>query len=235
MKVPVSNRMKISADLLEPAQAVADIGCDHAYTSMYMIETGKAKKVLAMDINEGPLATAKKNISNYGYESQIETRQSNGMEKLQAGEVDSVLICGMGGVLICQILTEGKVLLSGLKQLVLQPQSEVGLVRKFLHENGFFIAKEVMVLEDGKYYVVIRAIPGHECYEQEWEYKYGKYLFEKNDELYFAFLKKRYESKKEILEGLLEKKTSNSRTIEKIKALQEELTVLKTLRGNYHG
>lgn len=235
MKVPVSNRMKLSADILEPAQTVADIGCDHAYTSMYMIETGKAKKVLAMDINEGPLATAKKNISNYGYERQIETRLSNGMEKLQAGEVDSVLIGGMGGVLICQILTEGKTLLSGMKQLVLQPQSEVGLVRKFLHENGFFIEKEVMVLEDGKYYVIIRAIPGHECYEQEWEYKYGKYLFEKNDELFFDFLAKRYESKKKILAGLLEKKTSNSRTTEKIKALQEELTVLKTLRGNHHG
>lgn len=234
MKVPVSNRMKLCADMLEPAQAVADIGCDHAYTSMYMIETGKAKKVLAMDINEGPLATARKNILNYGYESRIETRLSNGMEKLQNGEVDSVLIGGMGGVLICQILTEGKALLSGMKQLVLQPQSEVGLVRKFLHENGFAIEKEGMLLEEGKYYVIIRAVPGYERYESDMEYKYGKYLLERNDEVFFEFLAKRYESKKIILEGLLEKPSANSRTKEKIKALQDELIALKSLRGNHH-
>lgn len=232
MKIPVSNRMKCCADCVERTEAVADIGCDHAYTSMYLIEQKRAKRVLAMDINKGPLAIAKKNISVYGYEDKIETRLSDGMEKLTDNEVDTLLIGGMGGVLICHILENGKRFLPDMKQMILQPQSEVGEVRKFLHANGFRIEKEVMLFEEGKYYVIIRAVPGVEKYETEWNYKYGLCLLQKKDRIFREFIIARYESKQKILKHLLSQTSGNIRTIEKIRELQEELNVLKQLKGD---
>lgn len=159
----LSDRLQVVVDMVTPGHKVADVGCDHAYTSIYLIKNKISNKVLAMDANPGPIKKARKNIyEEYGLEDKIETRLSDGLENLAPGEVDTVIIAGMGGGLTCKILQEGADKLDTLKELVLQPQSGVDLVRKLLERLGFPIVKERMLIEDGKYYVVIKAEKGQQ-------------------------------------------------------------------------
>ena len=159
----------------------ADIGCDHGFTSIYLIEQGLAKHVIAMDINEGPLERAKEHIREYGMEADIETRLSDGTAKLAPGEADTLLISGMGGALICKILSDSPEVTARAKELVLSPQSEWATTRHYLLEHGFMIQREEMVLDQGKYYLILRAVPGRQKFSDELEYMYGQYLPEHGD------------------------------------------------------
>ena len=104
--IKLSKRLQTVAHQVECGGVAADIGCDHGFTSIYLIEQGLAKHVIAMDINEGPLERAKEHIREYGMEEDIETRLSDGTAKLTPGEADTLLISGMGGALICKILSD---------------------------------------------------------------------------------------------------------------------------------
>ena len=104
-----------------------------------------------MDINRGPLLRAQENIRRHRLEEKIKTRLSDGVAELRPGEADSVVIAGMGGSLMVKILKEGKEVLETVKELVLQPQSDICNVRRFLQENGYRIDTERSVLEDGKF------------------------------------------------------------------------------------
>ena len=154
----LSARLRAVTAFVSHGQAVADIGCDHGYSSIFLAEHGIASRVIAMDVNEGPLQQARENISRYGMEERIETRLSDGMEALQAGEVTAAVLAGMGGRLMIRILQQGMERAIYLKELVLQPQSEIHLVRKFLRDRNYEIVQEDMILEDGKYYPIIRAL-----------------------------------------------------------------------------
>lgn len=155
----LSERMKHVLMLVSPHKAVADVGCDHGYMAIELIRSGKAGRVIAMDINEGPLARARANLTAYGFCDAIETRRSDGMEALCRGEVQGVICAGMGGKTICGIMERSRLLVQELDELVLQPQSELHIVRGYLRENGFLIAAEDMVSEDGKFYPMMRVIP----------------------------------------------------------------------------
>ena len=157
-KVKLSKRLEVVASCVGSGGTVADIGCDHGFTSIYLTENKMAKCGIAMDINKGPLEKAKIHIEQAGLKDKIETRLSNGLDKLEIGEADTILISGMGGALITEILTKEKDKTLSAKELVLSPQSEIYLVRKCLHELGFFIQCEKMVFDMGKYYVVIKAL-----------------------------------------------------------------------------
>ena len=151
--------MKHVLMLVSPHKAVADVGCDHGYMAIELIRSGKAGRVIAMDIHEGPLARARANLTAYGLCDEIETRRSDGMEALCRGEVQGVICAGMGGKTICGIMERSRLLVRELDELVLQPQSELHMVRGYLRENGFLIAAEDMVSEDGKFYPMMRVIP----------------------------------------------------------------------------
>lgn len=155
----LSDRMQAVVGLVQPCDRIADIGCDHGYVAMELIKRHVCKKIIAMDINQGPLEQAKGNIRAYGMQEYITTRLSDGVEALENGEVDGIVCAGMGGRLIINILTQGKDIISGMEQLVLQPQSEISEVRSFLRESGFVIDKEDMVFEDGKYYPMMHVVP----------------------------------------------------------------------------
>lgn len=157
----LSDRMRAVVGLVKPCDCMADIGCDHGYVSMELVKNNICKRMIAMDINHGPLELAKSNIRTYEMQDYIETRISNGTEALQPNEVDGMICAGMGGRLTINILTEGMELVREMKQLILQPQSEIDEVRKFLRLNGFSIEKEDIVCEDGKYYPMMRVIPEH--------------------------------------------------------------------------
>ncbi len=166
-------RLKCIASNVKSGGIVADIGCDHAFTSIYLVEEKLARGAIAIDINKEPLKRAWQHIQESGMEEYISVRLSNGARGLKKGEADTILISGMGGALIASILEESINIIKDAKELVLSPQSEIYIVRHFLHDNGFKIVSEEMVKEQGKFYVVIRAVPGSQHYKDESGYIWG--------------------------------------------------------------
>jgi tRNA (adenine22-N1)-methyltransferase len=152
--------MRAVAGLVQPCKSIADIGCDHGYIAMELVRSKTCRHVIAMDINSGPLDRAKQNIVAYNMQDYIKTRLSDGVSALQMGEAEGIICAGMGGRLILSILEQGKELIGNMKQVILQPQSELAEVRNYLRKKGYLIDKEDLVYEDGKYYPMMRALPG---------------------------------------------------------------------------
>ena len=145
--------------MVTPGSRVADVGCDHGFVSIYLYRQGISPRVYAMDVRPGPLSRAKEHIEAYGLSSYIETRLSDGVEALAIGEADTLICAGMGGRLMAKILSEGMEKVRVMRELILQPQSELAFFRKFLRMHDFCIVQENMVKEDGKYYPMMRAVP----------------------------------------------------------------------------
>lgn len=227
----LSKRLQAVADFVSEGHRVADIGCDHGYIAIYLTKNKIAKSVIAMDVNKGPLQRAKENILRYGCEEKIETRLSDGAFALKKGEVDTILIAGMGGILMIKILSEAKELVKELKELVLQPQSEIEGVRKYLHQIGFQIEKETMLKEDEKYYTVIKAIKGKEQYQKEEEYHFGKHLLEERNLYLKEFLEFGKEKYKQILKNL--EKYGSEHTKERYQELTKEYEYIKNALRYY--
>ena len=136
------------ASMVTTGGILADIGTDHAYVPIALVQRQKIKGAIAMDINEGPLARAQEHIRAARLEEYIQTRLSDGAEALLPNEADSILIAGMGGELILHILTEGESVCSTAKELILQPQSEIHKVREYLRQHQYKIEDEDISKED---------------------------------------------------------------------------------------
>ena len=153
----LNGRLKKIAELTKGTEVLADVGCDHGYIPIYCLQKGFCTKAIAMDINRGPLDRCYKNIVKYKLGDLIETRLSNGIEKLKSGEADTIVIAGMGGLLIRDILKNS---ISNIKQgtrLILQPMLAPFELKQYLCENGFLIENEYVVREDNKFYNIISA------------------------------------------------------------------------------
>ena len=203
-------RLRAIAGMVTKGNRLADVGCDHGYLSIYLVEERIVPSAIAMDVRPGPLSRARENISRYGLEDYIETRLSDGLAKLEPGEGDTLVIAGMGGPLMERILKDGAKVREGFQELILQPQSEICRVRRFLTENGYQIEQEDMVLEDGKYYPVMRVVHGPKEPYEEWEYLYGKRLLEARHPVLLEFLKRELRIKESILEQLAGRSGSES-------------------------
>lgn len=153
----LSKRMAAVAHLVPKGVTACDIGCDHGFVAIYLVEEKICPKVVAMDINKGPLLRAKEHIESVSLSTYIDTRLSDGLEKLGPGEAECMIAAGMGGRLIVKILSDYPEKVKELRYFVLQPQSELSFVRRYLREQGFKIRKEDMVLEDGKFYPMMLA------------------------------------------------------------------------------
>ncbi len=165
----LSKRLQAVADLLDFHERVADIGCDHGFVSIYLIENRKASHCLAMDVNKGPLERAKEHVYEKQLSTYIETRLSDGAKEIrfleeknegQRLEVEAALMAGMGGRLMIQIIQDSLEKFLKLEEFVLQPQSEIAKVRRFIRETGWHIEKENMIYEDGKFYPMMKVVPG---------------------------------------------------------------------------
>lgn len=156
MAVKLSKRLSALAELVTPGNRLADVGTDHGYIPVFLCQTEVIPSAIAMDINEGPLQRAGSHIAEYHLEDRIQTRLSDGLHKLLPGEADTILIAGMGGGLMQRILSEGGQALEGVRELILQPQSEIPGTRRFLRTHGFLIVDENMIEEDGKFYPMMK-------------------------------------------------------------------------------
>ncbi|MFW5630250.1 MAG: tRNA (adenine(22)-N(1))-methyltransferase [Acetivibrio ethanolgignens] len=227
----LSKRLEAVAAMVTEGNRLADIGCDHAHTSIYLAERGIIPSGIAMDINKGPLERAKENICRCGFSGQIETRLSDGAKELLPGEVDTILISGMGGGLTVKILSESRKVVETVKELVLQPQSEIGNVRHYIHELGFRIVEEFMLTEDGKHYTGIRAVKGQECYDKEIFYRFGKLLLEQKNPVLKEFLEYGKESFTKVTKELSGQ--AHDRNKERLSELLQELEYMEAALAYY--
>ncbi|MBO5321516.1 MAG: SAM-dependent methyltransferase [Clostridia bacterium] len=167
----LSLRLKTIFDLIPQNAKVCDIGCDHAFLSIELVKSGKAKSVIAADINEKPLKKAEENIKKAGVEN-ISLRLCDGLSKLEKGEADTVIIAGIGGEVIWGIISRGMEIVANKDTtLILQPTTSPEFLRKNLYENGFEILSEAPVEENGKLYSVMRCVYSGEKAKRE-EYFY---------------------------------------------------------------
>ena len=221
----LSQRLSSVASMVTAGNCLADVGTDHGYVPIYLYERNIIPRAIAMDVNKGPLERAALHIAESGMKEAIETRLSDGLTALKPGEADSVVIAGMGGPLIIRILSAHPEITESLKELILQPQSEISEVRIWLYEQGYEIIEEHMVFEDGKYYPMFKAVKNSEAKKMtDLEYKYGKISVLGEPEVLRAYLVREIANKQTILQKLSEETTKKSkgRAVE-IKALLAEL------------
>ena len=210
---------------------LADVGTDHGYIPIALMEMNKIRGAIAMDINEGPLARAKEHIVSAGLEEYIQTRLSDGVQALRVQEEDSILISGMGGELVVHILGEGEEVCAAAAELILQPQSEIRKVRQFLREHKYKIVDEDMVCEDGKYYPMMRVIPVES--DESWSKMdeesriacdiYGPLLLRNGNPVLRRFLVRQHRQLTELLQKLGQQKPTEA-IGRRISELKEELS-----------
>ena len=170
MKIPLSDRLRACCNFISPGERVADIGCDHGYLSIHLLTEGIASSVIASDINEGPLQSAKINAEKFGIREQITFYLSNGVEKIPR-DFDTMVCAGMGADTMVSILDAAPWLRDSRYKLILQCQSKRPMLRRYLSDHGWHILRETLVKEGKFFYSVMEVVyePGHllteaECY-----------------------------------------------------------------------
>lgn len=228
----LSFRLQQVAAMVEPCRIAADVGCDHGYVAMELVKQGIAQQVIAMDVRKGPLSRAEENVKRSRLQMQIACRLSDGLEALAPGEADTIILAGMGGPLITNILERGRDKRLGTELLILQPQSEIPGVRQYLHKIDYEIVKELMVFEDGKYYVIMKGMP--QADRTAWravEYQYGRDLLQKHSPELYQYLKHEHQKLTSLLDSLRNRETDKAR--QRIRELNENLKWNLEAQGYY--
>lgn len=205
--VTLSKRLQALAAMVRPCRVLADIGCDHAFLAIYLVQRGLAEHVIAADINYGPLLRAQEHILANGLQDRITTVQCDGLSGIHYA--DTIVIAGMGGFLMYRILTDHPQIRNTASELILQPQSEIAMFRSTLTELGYRIVSENLVIEDGKFYPMMKAVTGQMSLT-ETECKYGPLLLAERNENLYRYLLWEHAHLTELLDQLQEAGTQRS-------------------------
>lgn len=207
MILNLKGRLKLIADKVPKCNVLADIGTDHAYIPIYLVQNGVCQKAIASDVKIGPVKMASNNISLYKLSEKIETRLGNGLDTIEINEADSIIIAGMGGTLLTELLEANKPKTVNADTLVLQPMNDLHVVRKWLYDNAFEIYDEEMVAEGPKMYFVLSAkFSGNKKQYSDFELYVGQRLIEKKDPLLGAYCRMKVQQIDRVLEQLEEMK-----------------------------
>ncbi len=228
----LSKRMEMLASMVTAGNRLADIGTDHGYIPIYLVRQGKIPSAIAMDVRKGPLLRAEAHIREAGLTEYIETRLSDGLEKLAPHEADTILLAGMGGPLINRILKDGMDALEGAKELILQPQSEIRETRNLLAEMGYRICREEMVLEEGKFYPMMAAEKDRPYRLPQQEAAFGPLLIRNRNRVLELFLQKDREQCEKLLRKLSD--ADNPRTKARRQQLLEQIRMIGQVQELYH-
>jgi tRNA (adenine22-N1)-methyltransferase len=175
--VPISKRLQMIASYVQTGSVVADIGSDHAYLPVYLIQTGKASKAIAGEVNEGPFQSAQHTVEEYGVKDRVDVRKGDGLDVIRNDErLDAVVIAGMGGESIRGILERGRHHWNRIDRLILQPMNHADRLRHFLDQNGWDIVDETLIEEDGILYEGIVCVKGRSGTLDDWLCKVGPVL-----------------------------------------------------------
>lgn len=186
----LTNRLQLVADCVNPCICMADIGTDHAYLPVWCLQNFKAQSAVAADINPKPLSNARKTVEEYGLGDKINLRLSDGLKNIASDEAQEIVVAGMGGNQIADMIFETPWLRDESKHLVLQPMTHFEDVRRALCENGFVIESEQTTAEGERLYLVISArFADKTCFYPDWYYYAGELPYG-NRETDALFLKK---------------------------------------------
>ncbi len=177
-------RLKKIAQLVPQNACTADIGTDHAYIPIVLVESGITPRAIASDIKKGPIQRAETNIRNHGLSDKIETRLGSGLETLSPGDAEVIIIAGMGGILIADILEASRDVVNSAKLLILQPMTAATELREYLSQSGYTVMAEYLEAEEEKLYNIICATPSGQCDYSIRELYLGKGLEETSPELF---------------------------------------------------
>ncbi len=216
IETKITPRLKMVADLVPQCSLVADIGTDHGYLPIYLVNKGICESAIAADVNKGPLEAAKKNIALTRVKDKIETVLSDGLKNVE--KADCVTIAGMGGELIASILEHRK---EGMTKFVLQPQRAMGHLRKYLAREGFEIKKESLAQEGDKMYCAFYAeYTGEKSEIEEKEALLGKRELLCDNKLFYEYINYR---RREIIQAMksIEKAGAEGARYEELKKMLE--------------
>lgn len=201
MNFKLNKRLECAASFVKKGSVVADIGCDHAYLPIYLIEKGIAARVIAADINEGPCEKAKENIRRNSLDKKIDVVQTDGLKGLEKYSPDTVIICGMGGDLILKIISDSQYTRDAVPLLILQPQTRQASLRAQLLESGYDIIDESICLDDRLYEIIAARYDGIKRKMSETELILGKKNIEKNTPLLQELIKKTISQYQTMING----------------------------------
>lgn len=253
----LSIRLEAILSWLRPAESLLDVGCDHGYLPIEALRRGICQRAIASDVVPGPLERAKAHIEEAGLSDRIQLRLRSGLEGLRPGEAQALIIAGMGGRLIRDILEKAwlyqRDALLSFSQIILEPQSELDLVRSWLRDHGFIIRDEQLTLDRGKYYFIFDCTPeksagGGEMGDETAGQEGGKGgerrlidpdafslpLLQRKDPLYRDYLEKILRTNGQIIEKLSQEYRSPSRD-RRLEALSEENETIGEVIRRYYG
>jgi len=226
------NRLECIKTMVSKCSTAADIGTDHGYVAEMLLKDNLCEKIIATDLNEGPLNRALKHLTYEGLQDRCDFRLGNGLTVLNEGEADVIIIAGMGGELIADIIEMSKNIALKASQLILQPMTTADRLRRYLYGNGFKIIDENIVKEFYHYYFVIKVIPMQDnmVLDDEIYYEISKILLDKKDPLMYEYLKKSLKTNDNIIASI--EKTGNSSYNEKIRVLKKKNNKIVELMQN---
>lgn len=217
----LSKRLKMVAGEVQKGARIADIGSDHAYLPIHLVKEGIINFAIAGEVAKGPLSNSEFEIQDQNVQDSVIPRLGDGLDVIKdQDQIDTIVIAGMGGILIQSILDRNQGKLKNVKRLVLQPNVGELELRTWLQNNNFKIVNEKIVAEDRHIYEMIVAEPGNASYSDA-ELHFGPYLStEKNT----AYLSKWQRELKRLLKVENAMKNSNSHDSDRLKQVQEEIS-----------
>lgn len=208
----LSKRLQAIYDLVPQSNVLADIGSDHAMLPIALVLNGKVTRAYASEVNEGPYEASVKNIEKYDVSNYVSAVLSDGISEL-GKDVTTISICGMGGSLIVDILDKDKDKLESVTTLVLEPNNNEESVRIWLMNNGFEIAFEKLIEEDGRYYEIIKAVKGNVIYNKE-ELLFGPVLLKEKSDIFVAKWSNHHDYLLKVMNNINDKECSNYKLLE---------------------
>ncbi|MER0122846.1 tRNA (adenine(22)-N(1))-methyltransferase TrmK [Streptococcus sp. ZJ93] len=228
MNQKISKRLETVASFVPQGARLVDVGSDHAYLPLFLVEKTVISYAIAGEVVQGPYQSALQHVRESGYANQIEVRLANGLAAFdQADQMTTITIAGMGGRLITNILDAGKDKLEGIERLILQPNNREDDVREWLQAHDFRLVAETMVAENRKFYEILVAEPGEQSLTAM-EKRFGPYLLQEVSPVF----QQKWECEADKLQHALaqiptEHSEERARIEEKIQQIKEVLHVSK--------
>ena len=189
-KIRLDSRLSAVAGFVREGVTVADIGTDHAYLLGYLLEENKIKNGIAADLRKGPLDNAKRTLIDCGQLDKVRLVLSDGLDELKKGDCDDIVIAGMGGILIKEILERTPWVLDDNIRIIAQPMTHAEVLREFFMNNGFRIISETAATDGKRHYCIILAeFDGEKRTAESW-YTYIGELVKNNDKISTAYINK---------------------------------------------
>ena len=221
METRLSKRLSAVAAYVQKGSRLADVGSDHAYLPLFLVENSTIDFAVAGEVVQGPYQSALKNVAQAGKDELIQVRLANGLAAIESSDqIDTITIAGMGGRLIADILEADRDKLEKVKRLILQPNNREDELRIWLQEQGFQIVAEEMVTENQKFYEILVVEPGT-MELTPLEQRFGPFLLQEKSSVFLA----KWQSELEKLTRSLEKIPAQHQ--EDIRLLQDKISAIK--------